>query len=285
MMQPIASQCVGDSRSPSSSSPASAAERARADPAQRRHLHRVRQGAAQDRDQQRLQQGPKQVLGCHGRRQHRRQAERHHCEAGDGHPEGGGAAGSDPLADESAEHDVAGPAQPGAEGEGGAQRVDTRHRLGGTQQQRQAGQHQRRPQQVERPPRADEGEGQRAGELDRHRGPQRHPRERQVEQQVHQPERQAVRHQGAQPGAIGQPAPWPPQRPQHDRRQRDAQADRAGGAEDREQRFRHRGAELIRDDAAEQHRQGECEAASRRTTLPAWRSARTTAPGSRRSPA
>ena len=120
-------------------------------------------------------------------------------------------------ADPHTEDDVGGPEGAGGEPECGPGGVD-RIAAEAAREQHDAKRRQSGPQQVERPPRAGEGDRERPGELEGDRDSERQPVERLVEAEVHPRQRDAE--QCRQPQALARDAtdPRPPDRREDQRR-------------------------------------------------------------------
>jgi len=88
--------------------------------------------------------------------------------------------------------DVQRPTSAGCERVQGAQRINTNTEVRHRQQQQQAAGSQRNPAEIDETARGEYGYRQRAGKFDRHRDSQRHAVERQVVEQVHYTQRDAI---------------------------------------------------------------------------------------------
>ena len=90
------------------------------------------------------------------------------------------------------------PAHAGAEGIGGADQVERLGAVAQRQQQPDAEHRQADPEEVQQAPRGEDRHQQRPGELQSHRDAQRHGAHREIEQQVHAAQGDAVDHHRAQ---------------------------------------------------------------------------------------
>ncbi len=124
-------------------------------------------------------------------------ADRHNQDRRHQHPQRG-ALGAMVGAGALAEEDVQRPAHAGAEGIGGADQVERLGAVAQRQQQPDAEHRQADPEEVQQAPRGEDRHQQRPGELQGHRDAQRHGAHREIEQQVHAAQGDAVDHHRAQ---------------------------------------------------------------------------------------
>ena len=206
------------------------------DPPQRLELERVRQHRRRERDDERRAE----QVGLAERAAALDEAGREHDQRADRHRERQPRAARERLAGALGQVDVGDPASGRREREQHAEAVDRAAARVGEQHDPGRGEHD--PDDVERPPRADHGDQQRAGELDRDRDAERDPVHRLVDRPVHQPERDAERARDPQVAFE----PRPPDRPQHERGEREPQERRAARPELVEQRHGERRADLQR---------------------------------------
>ncbi|MNN48090.1 hypothetical protein D3C81_1625490 [compost metagenome] len=163
-----------------------------------------------------------------------------------------------------AEDDVEGPAQAGEGGVAAADRIQSLDPAPDRQQHGQTGDGQADQGEMHRLARMDQGQGQRAAELDgdgqtQGNGPQRH-----VEAEVHQAQDQAVEQHPPGVGAGQSEPPGPPDRDQDQGRQADAQGGGALGPDQREQALGKGGADRQRHHPADQGEVGQGSRKARR---------------------
>lgn len=156
-----------------------------------------------------------------------------------------------------AEKDVHGPAEPGSEREGHAHGIEIAGKFVNGQQQEQAADSQRNPQEVDEAARTEHGYRQRPGELQRHAHAQRDAADGLIEAHVHDARGQAVEDDG-QPLLAGElRPPRAHYRKQDQRREHKAQGRRRLGADDRKNGLGERRAALDRQHRYHQQRYGE----------------------------
>ena len=156
-----------------------------------------------------------------------------------------------------AEKDVHGPAESGSEREGHAHGIEIAGKFVNGQQQEQAADSQRNPQEVDEAARTEHGYRQRPGELQRHAHAQRDAADGLIEAHVHDARGQAVEDDG-QPLLAGElRPPRAHYRKQDQRREHKAQGRRRLGADDRKNGLGERRAALDRQHRYHQQRYGE----------------------------